>query len=475
MPRKLSPLKSLAKLLDAAAAPIYLLDSARQFVYGNAAFTAWVGRPAEDLIGLKCHYHSSGQITGLAELGAALCPTPDAFSGQLQTGMVAAPGPDGGLVPRPASFVPLTVEGHDPAGVLVIVGEAADGEPGGAAASSGELTSAELHTELQRLRGDLGRRYQIGQLIGQSNAIIRVRDQVRLATQSHARVLVLGPPGSGREHVARTIHYGPPGAGPLVPVTCKLVDAELMQAAITSALKRPSDNAASRPATLLLQDVDQLPADAQHELAGFLRLPNLELALLSTAGRPLQKLAERGKFRPDLAYFLSTLTIKLPALANRPEDIPLLAQFFLEEQNANGGKQLAGFKAEALDLLAAYHWPGNVEELLAIVREASAQAAGPRVAAADLPPRLHHAASAGARAQPPAQPIHLDDFLAQIETELLRRALEQARDNKTQAALLLGIHRARLIRRLVQLGLTPPTPDDEPVIFEPLDPPGGEK
>jgi DNA-binding NtrC family response regulator len=110
-----------------------------------------------------------------------------------------------------------------------------------------------------------------------------------------------------------------------------------------------------------------------------------------------------------------------------------------------------------------------VEELASVVRQAHAQAAGPQVQAVDLPAIVHHAAAAHARSRKPPEPIRLDEFLERIEKELLERALVQARGNKTRAAQQLGIHRARLIRRLVQLGLVAAPAAGEAVVFEEVD------
>jgi DNA-binding NtrC family response regulator len=169
-----------------------------------------------------------------------------------------------------------------------------------------------------------------------------------------------------------------------------------------------------------------------------------------------------------LAYALSTLTIALPPLRSRASDIPLLAQFFLEECNAEGKRQLAGFSPPALDELVAYEWPENVAELAQVVREACTRAAGFQVQPADLPNQIHLAADAVAHATEQPQPIQLDDYLAGIERELIERALRQAKGNKTRAADLLGVNRARLLRRLAQLGMGPPVADEEAVVFEPL-------
>jgi DNA-binding NtrC family response regulator len=150
------------------------------------------------------------------------------------------------------------------------------------------------------------------------------------------------------------------------------------------------------------------------------------------------------------------------------DDVPLLAQHFVEELNAEGGRQLSGFSPAALDLLASHPWPGDVQELAHAVREAGQQTGGPRILPVDLSDRVHLALHAAAH--PPREPetIELDAFLAAIEKELLQRALAQARGNKSRAAQLLGVNRARLLRRLVQLGLAEPAPADEPVVFEPL-------
>jgi DNA-binding NtrC family response regulator len=465
MPRKPSPARLLTRLLDAAATPVYVVDRQRRLVWGNAAFAAWTGRNVEEIDGLKLSYTTSGELTGPAELASALCPPPEAFVGDLKSGVVAAPSADGQIVPRQAQFAWLAGE-DAPEGLCVFVGPPAETAPAAVAASS----PAELHRQLLALRGQLGRRYHIGQLVGSSPPMRRVRQQVRLAAQSRASVLVVGAEGSGREHVARTIHYGPQASGaavgPLVPVDCALMDAELMQSAVTSLLKRRDEwKGLDRPGTLLLLEVDRLSAEAQQELAGFFKLPGIELPTLATTGGSLSRLVRKRKFNNDLACALSTLVITLPPLAKRAADVPLLAQFFLEEANADGGKQLSGFSTEALDRLAGYEWPRNVAELASVVKVAHAKAAGPQVQLADLPPVVHHAAALQTRPRRAPEPIRLDEFLERIERELLQRALVQARGNKTKAAQLLGIHRARLIRRLVQLGLVA-APAGETIVFE---------
>jgi len=467
MPRKPSLARSLVRSLDAARVPIYLLDAQRRIVYGNAAFSRWVNRPAEDLAGVRCDYHTSVGVSGSIELAAALCPPPGAFSGELTAGSVAAITGEGKLDQRQARYVLLSPP-DGPAGLAVIVD--GNGTAAPPVSESSQIAPQWLHGMLQRLRGEMGRRYHIGQLVGESDALRRVREQVRIASEACPRVLIVGPPGSGREHVARTIHYSQPAAsiGALVPIDCALVDAEELQGILTSLVKRQFESPTQRPPAALLLSVDRLRESAQHELAGFLSLPEVEVHTLATSRMPLSRLAARGKFRRELAYALSTLTIALPPLKSRSGDVPLLAQFFLEEYNADGKRQLAGFAPQAIDELVAYEWPDNVAELAQVVRAACERAAGPFVQPADLPDKIHLAAHAVAHAKTEPQPIDLDAFLTGVERELIERALVQARGNKTRAAELLGINRARLLRRLAQLGLGPPVAEEDAVVFEPV-------
>jgi DNA-binding protein Fis len=467
MPRKPSLSRSLVRWLDSAATPIYLLDTQRRIVYGNPAFSRWIGRPAEDLAGVRCDYHTSVGVTGSIELAAALCPPPEAFAANLAAGTVAAVAGDGKIDQRAARFIPLAA-GDGPGGVLVVVDNGA--APVSEHGDAGQLAPQWLHGVLQRLRSEMGRRYHISQLTGESDALRRVREQVRIASEACPRVLVVGPPGSGREHIARTIHYGQPAAsiGPLVPIDCTLVDAEEMQAVLTSLLRRQVETPTQRPPAALLLSVDRLRDTAQQELAGFLALPEVELHTLATSRASLSRLAAKGRFRRDLAFALSTLTIALPPLRSRAGDIPLLAQFFLEEWNAEGKKQFSGLAPAALEELVAYEWPENVSELASVMREACERATGSQIAAADLPDRIHLAADAVAHAAATPETIDLDAFLAGIERQLLERALRAARGNKSKAAELLGVNRARLLRRMAQLGLVPAVAEEEPVVFEPF-------
>jgi DNA-binding NtrC family response regulator len=240
-----------------------------------------------------------------------------------------------------------------------------------------------------------------------------------------------------------------------VPLSCALLDAELLQTTITGFAQRCQRLQPKRPGALLMLDVDQLPPQAQSELAGFLTLPKFTLHVIAIARTNVLDKNAGVAFDRELAHALSTLVIELPPLAERREDIPLLAQHFLESFNAEGGRQLSGFTPEALDLLSEYKWPHNVEQLREFVLKACRQAEGLQVDANDLPEAIRLASQAEKlqKKHSSVQEINLDQFLEEVEKELIQRALRQAKGNKAKAARMLGVSRPRLLRRVDMLGI----------------------
>ena len=325
--------------------------------------------------------------------------------------------------------------------------------------------SAELHAAVYRFRQSLRGWYRLDRLAGESAAMARLRSQVKLAAKTGAAALIIGPPGSGRQHVARTIHaLSETTAGTFAPVSCSALPAELLRSTVGAINERCRQSKNEPPTTLLLTDVDDLPAELHHEFANWLATEPKNLRLLATAREPLVGLARRGAFRAELAELLGTLVIEIPPLARRREDVPLLAQMLLEDVNGQSTKQLRGFSPEALDRLVQYDWPGEVDELAATVRETCAAAEEGEVTSDNLPKRLRLAAEAARFPRKSVEPIELEKLLARIETELIQRALQQAKGNKSQAAKLLGLNRPRLYRRMVQLGLESAESSDTEVV-----------
>jgi DNA-binding NtrC family response regulator len=444
----------LARLLESAPQPVYVLDDELRIVFANEACRAWLGAGAEGLLGRRCVYHSGMELAGPEEVAAHLCPPPDVLLGQGMAASVARVA-EQGLVYRAARFVPFGFSAEEPLGVVAILapGDAAEPQLPQAAAEKGE--SLDLHEHVRRFRRQAAFRYDLGQLIGVSPAMRRARAQAELAVGTRASVLLIGPAGSGRRHVAEAIHYaaGPDSIGAILPLECSLLGAELIHTTLQVVTSDEVLRGQAGRGALLLVDADQLPAESQGPMAAAVSAANFPLRILATVTQPLAEAVRRGRYRDDLAALLSTLVIELPPLAQRREDVPLLAQAFLEEINARGGRQLAGFTPEALDRLDTYAWPGNAAELAQVVTESHLRAAGLKITPDDLPERFRLAAEAAARPRRKDETIVLGEFLARIERELIRRALARAKGNKAKAARLLGLNRPRLYRRMQHLGL----------------------
>ncbi|MBI1899820.1 MAG: sigma 54-interacting transcriptional regulator [Planctomycetia bacterium] len=458
-----SSFKELLKLLDAAAEPLYVVDASGCIVFVNASCAAWLGVEAKDLVDLVGRYHSrpesaAGPLT-VQDAANALCPPPAVLAGAPLTDEILSPD---GARRCTATFLPLRGAADEPCGVLAVLStqDAPRDPPQGESPSAdAHEESCDLHRQVRRFRRELKGRYRLERLAGKSAAMARLRLQVPLAASSNASVEIIGPPGGACEHVARAIHYlpEPPATARFVALACRHLAADLLSSTIAALFERSSAAAKSgEPAaisTLLLNDADALPAEVQTELSRRLAQCSPTLRVVATAQRCLAELAAAGEFDDRLAGLLSTLTLEIPPLCARTEDIPLLAQLCLEDANAASAKQVGGFTADALDRLVAYPWPRDLAELEEIVRAAHQRAEGTLVTAADLPEPIALALDAAVFRRKGDARIDLEQYMHQIETELILRAMRRAKGNKTEAARLLGMTRPRLYRRLVQLGL----------------------
>lgn len=447
--------REVGRLVERAGQPVYLLDDRSTLLFCNQACAEWVGLPAEMLVGQSCLYHSQADPGTPEAAATGLAPPPEAWSGLVITGVVSA-----GWLPQPvrrrrACFVAIKNHDGEPIGLLAVLQEEDLSEQAPEAMSAPLADEAtQLHEQLRQFHLEKASRYQMDRLVGQGVQMRRVRAQVEAAVASGANVLIVGPPGSGRQHTAQAIYYATETStrGPLVPLDCDILPEDLIQSTLVNLARRYSPAGGARP-MVLLHEVDQLPEEVQKTLEAFFMGPGAGMRVLATSRIPLLDLAEQGAFPLEWAAWLSTIVIALPALAQRREDIPLLAQAFVEQINAQGGKQVRGLTSEALDRLDGYDWPGNLDELAQMVAQAHAAAQAPQITPADLPQTIHLAWQAAAHPRPAEKTIVFDEFLGEIQRELLRRALRQAKGNKAKAARLLGLTRPRLYRLLLQYGL----------------------
>jgi transcriptional regulator with PAS, ATPase and Fis domain len=450
----------LVRFLHGLAAPVCVFDEDRRVVFVNEACARWAGVPLDELIGKTASYSAVAKTSDTAVVDR-LCPPPEAFAGSRQTGWIYTTS-DKEPRRRRAEFYPLSHDNSNSLSPVIVVADSADASAN-EESESGPIPLTDdaeiLHDRLMQFRQDQAAHYGLERLVGDSPAVQLARTQARAAIASGANATIVGPPGVGRGYLARAIHYGAAEQGqketaephdrPLLPLDGSLLTQEVLGSAVAGL----SYYGRNVPVTLLLLQLDQVPIELQGELVRLLGARFNTLRFLATSQTPPDALLSEDRLHQHLAAAISTLVIRLPALADRRDDIPVLAQLALEELNASRGKQLRGFTGEALDALVAYSWPGNVAELREFVTDAFARAEGVAIAAADLPRRVFHAAEAARRPPRADEPIELESFLRDIERELIERALKRAKGNKARAARLLGLTRPRLYRRMVQLGL----------------------
>ena len=285
-------------------------------------------------------------------------------------------------------------------------------------AKSDASSDGTLHEQLRRFRHQMAGRFSSESLVGTSPLIVKARTQIELAARARASVLCVGPPGVGKAHAAKAVHYAQRDPGPLVPVSCAVVETNVLRSTLR----------------LVVQVFDRERIIAHADLGrrglvvarGPVRPCELAAGRSAAGANHCHQLQARDELvallSAELVCALSTITIELPALGERLEDLPLLAQAFLEAANAGQVKQLGGFTSEALDQLLAFPWQGNLDELAQIVREAHERARWGEIAAGDLPDRVRWAADAASYPPRVDESIDLEEFLARLEKELIRRA-----------------------------------------------------
>jgi DNA-binding NtrC family response regulator len=451
--------------LAGAATPLFVLDGDQRLSAFNAGCEALTGWAANDVVGEKCHYVCTAETPPATALAASLCPPPEVFAGA----ELAAPAhiirKTGSPLPRLLHFYPLRDDEDRIHGVLGII------LPLDQPRAAPDISPArQLHAELADARHSLSARFGPGSLIAKGPAMRKVLVQLELARQSGIPVLLQGEPGAGKEHLARLIHITSPDHGDwFVPLDCRRLSADELERVWLRLIEthRPtSRGGAPQPGTVYLSDVERLPRELQERIVKAFA-PNdptlaLRLRLLASTTVDLQQPEFERAVRTDFLAMISPLSIRVPSLREREGDLPLLAQHFLEECNRQDTRQIGGFEETVWPLLLRYQWPGNVDELAAVVRDAHAHAAAPLIRADDLPFRFRTALEAQDLPPPAAaHPLPLDALLTRVETQLITLALERCRNNKTKAAEMLGIHRARLIRRIEQLHLAEGNPDVE--------------
>jgi DNA-binding NtrC family response regulator len=333
------------------------------------------------------------------------------------------------------------------------------------------LRSRTLEKENVVLHQRLDKKYNFSGIVGNSPSLTEVLDKVRLVAPSRATVLLEGETGTGKELIAQAIHQNSERSRrAFVPVHCAALAANLLESelfghekgAYTGATERRIGRfEAADSGTLFLDEIGEIDASTQVKLLRFLETRSFErlgssksiqvdVRLVCATNRNLGEMTRRGEFREDLMYRLNVITINLPPLRDRTEDLPVLLNHYIKYFSEENGLEPIRISDGAMQVLRAYHWPGNIRELRNFCENTVVLKRGKELTEYDLDPKYSASASDEAHTQSPALSGSPSLSKADNEKRLLRSALIKASGNRTQAAELMGISRRTLHRKLAQ-------------------------
>jgi DNA-binding NtrC family response regulator len=345
------------------------------------------------------------------------------------------------------------------------------------------LEQRRLRAENDYLRSQLDDRYRIEGIVGKSDAMRELFQLLHTVADSPATVLITGETGTGKELAARAIHHaGPRRAQRFVALNCSAIPETLLEAelfghvrgAFTGAVgNRQGRLEAANRGTLFLDEIGTMPAAVQakmlrvlqereFERVGDSQTIKVDVRVIAATHADLAKMVAEGQFREDLYYRLNVVPVRMPALRERRDDIPLLVQHFLtklasaRKEKGSPAQGPSGFSQDAMRQLMTYDWPGNVRQLENVIeRLYTLLPKRAQIEVTDLPDEIRSAspgAGSAAHAEPmPEHGLDLDGYLSNVELMLIRKALDRTSGNKRRAADLLQIKRTTLIEKLKRL------------------------
>ena len=338
-----------------------------------------------------------------------------------------------------ASCMELSFEEQDASTLLMCSLEKMDGD------DQGKTRPHWMHEKIQEFRVGQSSKYNAIPYLGESYAARKCFAQARSFALIESNVLVVGHPESQILEVAKSIHYSGftklDEPEPLLPVNCQQVNGERIQEILVGHCQVNLSESDESKAHVLLMYADEMDSLAQRDILAMVNLDQLNLRLIATSRKPL---LETEGFDEELAQRLSTLELKIPDLSDRRADVPILAQKILEQLDSSA----ISLSDELVQYLQIYPWASDYRELESVIESASLQARGAELVLADCPHDFRMALNALDNPVPKIESIDLDQLLADIESEAIERAIEHANGNKTLAARILGITRARLHRKI---------------------------
>jgi DNA-binding NtrC family response regulator len=324
-----------------------------------------------------------------------------------------------------------------------------------------------LRGEVQTLRMRLGEELTVSELIGSSPAMLRIKDVIGKVAVTDSPVLVEGESGTGKELVAAAIHrLSARAKGPFIPVNCSAIPRDLLESEFFGHVRGAFSGAVAdalglfrgaNEGTIFLDEIAELPPELQVKLlrvlqemqvrpVGSTKAFPVDVRVIAATNRNLEQAMKAGMFRQDLFYRLNVIRITLSPLRERREDMPALVNHFIRRFNKRFRRDVRGITPDALTALATYDFPGNVRELENVIERAFAMGSRENITLADLP-------SLSTRPTlTPTVDTKSVPTLAEVEQELILRALAVHNNDKEEAARALGISRRTIYRRLKEYG-----------------------
>lgn len=329
--------------------------------------------------------------------------------------------------------------------------------------------------ENQRLKATVSQSLSGKQLLGNSPATRHLLEEIQKVVPYKTNVLIMGESGTGKELVARTIHSsGPRRDRPWVAINCSAIPRDLMESELFGYVKGAFTGAAqnrlgrleqAQGGTLFLDEIGDLDLGLQTKLLRVLQerefspvgsdqVRKVDVRIMAATNRDLKAMVGEGKFREDLFYRLDVYNIVVPPLRERREDVPLLAQAFLDELSADTDKSVHRISPEAIEVLMRYSWPGNIRELHNAIERSLLSCKGDTIAAQDLPHTILRSTGAAPAVDSCLDNMgssDLDAWLESVERRAILQALEHCGGVQAQAARRLGVSERSLWHRIKKL------------------------
>jgi len=323
-----------------------------------------------------------------------------------------------------------------------------------------------VHRTLSRILG-VQACYEFKDIIGKSDKIKNVIEFGKVAASSSSNVLIYGENGTGKELLAHAIHNYSSKNKPFIPVNCAAIPTELIESELfgyekgsfTGALRdgKPGKFELANGGTIFLDEIGDMPLPVQSKILRIIEAKQvfrigssrgipINVKIISATNKDIKEEITKKRFREDLYYRLNVLTIRVPPLRERKEDIPLLVDYFIKTLSRYLGKDIGGVSPRVMDHILSYHWPGNIRELRNFIERAMHFTKGRIIDIDVLPPEIRR----------PGKPIDVNgsrqvSLLKIAEKNIILETLKEFKGNKRKTAQYLGMRRATLYRKLKEI------------------------